>query len=392
MSRRVAMLLNNEICFDNRVIKMINTLSKEIFIDLYYIDGNKENDEKLFNNKVTLYPIHHAITLKTKILRHSLFCYEYNYFINYILSKKVVYNFIWSNDLPTLFPAYFLAQKLNAKLIYDSHEIYTETINQFFPRNSVGLKKIVYMFLIHLMRFHGKKVEQKIIPKTDFFITVNESILKYFSNLHQIKHGLSIMNLPIQYSSSTAPINYRKQYNWKDDDSILIYQGDLNEGRGLWLLLNVIQQLDDKFKLIIVGGGQLKRNLQNKVKEKQLTDRVKFINTVTLSELPNYTRGADLGINFLEEFNLSKKMASPNKLFEYIHAQLPVICSNTIENTKVLNKYNVGILVPNNTTDIVQKIEALSVENISAMKKNCMSATHEYNWKNVEQLILDILK
>ena len=76
--------------------------------------------------------------------------------------------------------------------------------------------------------------------------------------------------------------------------------------------------------------------------------------------LLEHTRGADIGINLLEDFNISKKLASPNKLFEYIHAKTPVLCSNTIENSRVVTNYDIGILTENNKTSVQDSIIALS--------------------------------
>jgi hypothetical protein len=72
--------------------------------------------------------------------------------------------------------------------------------------------------------------------------------------------------------------------------------------------------------------------------EKLFSNRKK-IGWVILRKIFSFSSGADIGINLLEDYNLSKKLASPNKLFEYIHSEMPVICSDTIENRKVFNKY-----------------------------------------------------
>lgn len=80
------------------------------------------------------------------------------------------------------------------------------------------------------------------------------------------------------------------------------------------------------------------------------------------------TKGADLGINLLESINLSKKFASPNKLFEYIHAELPVICSYSPENNLVLEKYKIGIQCHNEIESIVDAIHKLI--NIDEHEKN----------------------
>ncbi|MEY3501693.1 MAG: 2-deoxystreptamine glucosyltransferase, partial [Bacteroidota bacterium] len=148
MGQKIAMLLNGPIFNDYRVIKMIQTLGKENSVDLYYIDGNVLNDKQLFAENIRLFNFSKKKNLKTKILQHSFFCYEFNFFINEVLKSKVKYDIILSNDLPTLYPGYKISKKLNSNLFYDSHEIYTETINQFFPKKNPFFKSLIFNFLI----------------------------------------------------------------------------------------------------------------------------------------------------------------------------------------------------------------------------------------------------
>jgi glycosyltransferase involved in cell wall biosynthesis len=208
------------------------------------------------------------------------------------------------------------------------------------------------------MKRHGKIIEKRILPKVDSFITVNESILKYFKGKHTINNGLVVMNLPrtSDNNSTNEVIDFYKLYSWEKSDVILLYQGVINHGRGLELLIDSFVKLPKNYKLVIIGNGPLLNALVDKKNALEMDESIKFINTVQLSELPKYTRGATLGVNLLEAYNLSKKMASPNKLFEYIHAGLPVIASDTIENKIVLTKFNVGIITQNNSESIKQNI------------------------------------
>jgi len=137
------MLLNGEIKNDNRVIKMIRSLSKKSLIDLYYVNGD-ESDKFIFDKNVNLYSFNYEASLKRKLIQHTFFIWEFNFFFSQVMNRKVNYDYIWCNDLPTLNPGLKISKKLESKLIYDSHEIYLETLNQFFPRNSFGLKKIIF--------------------------------------------------------------------------------------------------------------------------------------------------------------------------------------------------------------------------------------------------------
>ena len=386
----ICMLLNGEIKNDNRVIKMIRTLSQKSHVDLYYVNGG-ENDKSIFDKNVNLYSFNYEASLKRKLIQHTFFIWEFNFFFSRVMNRKVNYDYIWCNDLPTLNPGLKISKKLGAKLIYDSHEIYLETLNQFFPRNSFGLKKKIFDQNLNLMRLIGRKFNKRVLPQVNTFITVNESLREYFIRKYSIQSSRVIMNLPElkQSEKGTDSIDYRQGFNWDKESIILIYQGALNEGRGLRLVIEVMNNIDNKFKLIVLGNGPLKQNLKDLLSTGN--KQVKFIDSVPIEQLLDYTRGADIGINLLEDFNLSKKLASPNKLFEYIHARIPVICSNTIENSKVLQNYKIGLLTENNLTSIKDTIIELSKKKKTIFEAQINRAKKIYNWEKQESEIIDIL-
>ncbi len=390
--KRIAILLNGTIQNDYRVIKIIQTLSLNNTIHLYYIDGDVLIDSALFNTNVSLFSTQHKVTFWTKFLRHSWFCFEFSFFQQKVLSSGEKYDIIWANDLPTLYPASKISKRLNCKLIYDSHEIYTETLNQFFPRNSNGIKKYVYTLLIFLMRKHGVSIEKKYIPLTNVFITVNQSLLTYFSERYQINKGLVIMNLPKLNQQNNQPaIDFRKRFNWEANSFIVLYQGQLNEGRGLFQLLNTLLLLENKYKLVIIGNGSIEKNLKSWVNTHSSNDRIKFIDTLSTDVLQSYTRGADLGMNLLEPFNLSKKLASPNKLFEYIHAGIPVVATNTIENKRVFDSFSIGKLTENDPKQIAKSIKDVSIQTKLVFEEELAKAMSNYSWDTQENIIAQIL-
>lgn len=384
------MLLNGEIKNDNRVIKMIRSLSKKSLIDLYYVNGD-ESDKFIFDKNVNLYSFNYEASLKRKLIQHTFFIWEFNFFFSQVMNRKVNYDYIWCNDLPTLNPGLKISKKLESKLIYDSHEIYLETLNQFFPRNSIGLKKIIFNQNLNLMRLIGRKFNKRVLPQVHTFITVNESLREYFIRKYSIQSSRVIMNLPElkETEKGTDCIDYRSEFNWGKESIILIYQGALNEGRGLRLVIEVMNNIDNKYKLIVLGNGPLKQNLKTLLSPKN--KQVKFIDSVPIEKLLHYTRGADIGINLLEDFNLSKKLASPNKLFEYIHARIPVICSNTIENSKVLQNYEIGVLTENNKTSIEDSIIELSKKKKTIFEADMKHAINNYNWEKQEHKIFNLI-
>jgi glycosyltransferase involved in cell wall biosynthesis len=392
--KKIAILLNSPIQNDSRVVKIIQTLSEKNLVFFFYVNGNIDEDKSLFNENVHLYNFIQKTTFWTKVKRNTLFCYEFMFFYDKVIKSGVQYDAVWCNDLPTLIPATKISKKLKCKLIYDSHEIYTETLNQFFPRKARGIKKIIYSILLHVMKRHGETVEKKYIPKVDVFITVNESLLSYFSNKQVIKRGLVIMNLPkIKDKVVNEKIDFKQKFGWSENSFISIYQGVLNEGRGLKTLLQAYVLLEESFKLVFLGNGPIQHELMEYVQINSLEHRVKFINLVPLNAVNKYTAGANLGINLLESYNLSKTLASPNKLFEYIHEGIPVLASYSLENIKVFNSYNIGYLTKNNPIAIADNLNRISKQEKSTFEEALNLAKEYYNWENqlpVFNLILEI--
>lgn len=388
---KLAVLLHGSIQNDYRVIKTIESISKVVDEVWVFHFGKDVSIGDLFNKraKVKVVVCSKENSFYSKILAHSFFCREYLMLKKAVIQTNIKFDVIWANDLPTLFPAYRLKKKFNAKLIYDSHEIYTETINQFFPRNTKGIKKVVFDSLILFMRTHGKYVERKLIKKVNQFITVNQSLLDYFKKEYGIQTGEVIMNLPRLSDSENqpSPYNFRLMYNWTAEQKILLYQGALNEGRGLKLLIDVLESLPKKYCLVIIGEGSLKSELQRRVAQKQLENRVQFMDAISLSKLPSYTKGADIGINLLEDFNLSKKLASPNKLFEYIHSGIPVLGTATIENVRVVKRFKIGEICDNNVKSITEGIYKIELNNYS---EELNAAKEYYNWESQEAKLFNL--
>lgn len=385
----IAILLHSTIRSDYRVIKTVRTLARQFEIVLFF-HGRQADvlDHFADLNNVRCIAMQERMDIKRKILRHTFLCYEYDYMSDEIFKLGLKFDIVWANDLPTLSPASIIAKEMKAKLIYDAHEIYSETINQFFVPSKNLFKNIVFQLLVYIMQKHSREVEAELVQKIDLMFTVNESLKEYFLSKYRIRKVEVLMNLPnISADKGGHTFDFRSHFSWPADTIVVLYQGGLNAGRGLDLLIDSFSLLDSSFRLVILGEGILKSGLEAKVNDLNLMNTIGFYEFVPLQDLPRFTRGANIGVNLLENFNLSKQWASPNKLFEYIHANIPVVASNTVENMKVFHKYKVGETCENIPIDIADKIKQISRDtNQYAAELN--RAKTEYSWENHEENIL----
>lgn len=381
----ICMLLNGPLKYDQRVIRSIDTLSEQNKVDLFYINGDSL-DIQVFrgNQNVRLFYFNHQPTFVVKLIRNSFFYLEFDFFIKEVLSKKIQYNVVYANDLPTLHPAFVLGRKLNAKIIYDSHEIYLKTINQFFPTEVNIFKKVIFKFLCWFMRTMGFNAEKSMISGVDALITVNQSLADYFNKQYNIKNITVIKNCPLYNIEKVKPVvDFRKMFSWGDSDKIFLFQGTMNKGRGFELLLEAMRITNNKIKLVMLGFGYIKEQLKRLVGNFRLEERVKFLDRVLPEVLPGYTSAADFGVDLAEDLNLSKKLALSNKLFEYIHVGIPVLCSDTIENKRIFAEFKIGILTENNVDKIAgNMLKLVNSQELSYFKQQCELAAKKYNWQN----------
>ena len=389
---RICVLLNGGIKYDQRVIKTIRTLSKKYYIDLFYINGFKEDCE-IFKSNVSLYNLenHQYISFYKKFLRNSFFFFEFNFFIKFIKKTNTKYDYIWCNDLPTLYPGLKLSKYYHCKLIYDSHEIFVETLNQFFPLN----RKLHHSIRLNFMKLSGKRMERFLVRKIDSFVTVNSSLSDYFLKEYNFKEKIHVIyNYPSSLRKSNKKNQIRKELNINEDDFVFIFQGILNHGRGLLKMVKAFSLIEDhSIILLIAGNGHLFNELNHFVNNNKLENKIKMLGRIHSQQLYHYTESSDCGINLLEEINLSKKFTTATKMFEYFQAGIPVLCSNIKENERILSKYKAGLLTENTVADIkIKIIEMNRTKDYMMFKAKSKEASKEYNWENQHKILLDIFK
>ena len=380
-----------------RMLNFIESLSQKNHLHVFSItDGN---DKQITSKNICYYDYEIQSGPLNQIIKHSFFWKLHRNLFQLVLNKidAIKIDLIICHDLPTLDAAIRLKKHFDSELLYDSLEIYTETINQFFP-SVYGPKKLIANSLVKFMRYFGAKKEKIMMKSCTRISTVNSSLATYFEKKYQQNDIEVIMNCPKYVKTVSSSIDFKQKFNLSHNCKIFIYQGTFNEGRGLELLINAFSEVlvhNKNIKLILLGSGVLKNHLFESVKNKELTNTIFFHNPVPYTNLIEYTIGADFGINLLEPFNLSKKLASPNKLFEYMQAEIPVLCSYSPENDLVFQNYSLGLQCELNTQNISEAILNLAKKSrteIELYREESRNAKLKYCWENQEKKLLEIVE
>ena len=359
--KKIIVSVTNDLVADSRVHKVSTTLTNMGFYVL--LVGRKLP-------KSLPLPARKYSTKRFHLLfkKGPLFYAEYNLRLYcYLLFAN--FDILLSNDLDTL-PANFLISKfMKKKLVYDSHEYFTE-VPELIHRPRVQ----------HIWQW----LERKMVPKITYAYTVCDSIARIYTE----KYGT-----PFRVVRNVPLANHFKRTQQKQhSEKIILYQGAVNIGRGLEQAILAMSYIENT-KLVIAGDGDIKPQLENLVKKENLQNKVEFTGRLPLEELAKLTSLANLGLSIEEDLGLNYRFALPNKLFDYIQAQVPVLVTNLPEMAAIVKKYHVVEITSSLEPEkLAKKItEALDNEDKRrTWKKNLETAAKELTWENEENVIKDI--
>lgn len=388
--KKIALIFQGTVSNDARVRREVESISQFAKIDVFS-SHVADHDAEYFNENVRLIPFE---------LFNSWISTNLNFAKQFVRVKELLnpfdYDAVICIDYPTLKAGVEMKrQNPEIKLIYDSHEIYIETINQFFPRS--GFRSIYGVPLTILNKILHGRSEKKMVKNADICVTVCDSLKQYFESLW-LKRVYVLKNCPHLASLALFPKTenpYIKQYGCNENDIILLYQGNINHGRGLFHLINSMPFLPSFYKLFIIGSGTSKNDLELLTQSLKL-DNVYFIDRLPYEELFNFTRYSHLGISLIEPINLSKKLSLPNKLFEYMYVGIPFLSSDLPEPVSLLKIADAGYICsgfePETIKMTIEKIFA-SPELYKTKANNGIKAIQDHlNWEKEFSCLMDQIK
>lgn len=313
------------------------------------------------------------LALKSRKLSKNLFFQSIKYleYAFIILYKYRNFNVVTIHSIGLL-PIGVLYKIFNqAKLVYDAHEYETET------QGLKGFRKKL-----------SKILEKNLIKYCNAVIVVSDSIANEYVKLYNIPKPALVLNTP-PYTVIEKKDLFREKLGIDKDKTIFLYQGGLSNGRGIEILLETFRKFDDnKSVIVFMGYGSLENMVKKASKE---YENIYFHPAVTPDILLDYTSSADFGISTIEDSCLSYKFCLPNKMFEYLMAEIPVIVSNLYEMKKFVKAHKVGVIAKENTPEGLRWAiaEALKLDKTD-LQKNIQQIKQLYNWEEQEKVLLNV--
>lgn len=369
--KRIICTVTNDLTYDQRMQRICSSLSTKYHVSLV---GRQLSTSKPLSSKVF-----HQTRLKCFFNKGKFFYLEYNIRLFFFLFTQKTDAF-YAVDLDTILPNYLVSQIRRKPCIYDAHEYFTET-------PEVVRRRIVQNI--------WEWVANRCIPNMSACITVGQGLAEIMGERYKKEFSV-VRNVPFRTQRSRSPQNFEEQVENFSNFSvpILLYQGMLNEGRGLESLIHCAENFKG-VKIWIVGEGDLSNELRALVKDLKLEKTVKFWGFVAPEELKAITSQATIGLNLLENKGLSYYYSLANKAFDYVQAGIPSIHMNFPEYQRLNKEFEVFSLVPDLEISTLRKaIQQLIDEReyYQRLQRNCALAATEWNWEREKKKLLALVE
>jgi glycosyltransferase involved in cell wall biosynthesis len=368
MKRKVILSVTNDLTSEQRVHKVCLFLEKTGF-DVTLV-GRKRRKSLALDMR----------SYKTRRLfllfeTGPLFYAEYNLrLFFYLLFHRA--EVLVANDLDTLLANYYAAKIKGASLVHDSHEYYS------------GVPELQGRPFVNKV---WKAIEKHIFPRLKYVYTVNDSLARLYEDEYAVDMKV-VRNFPMRITRGDQLPKTKKELNLPENKKIILYQGSVNVDRGLLEATEAMQYVNEAV-LLIVGEGDILAQVKERALKLNLTEKIIFRKKVPFEELWNYTSHADIGISLDKDTNINYRYSLPNKIFDFVHAGIPVLASNLVEIRKIFSRYEIGALIETHDPfHIAEKMNGMlqDIQKRKIWKANCAEAAKDLCWENEEKILTEL--
>lgn len=356
-----------DVRYDSRLQNILKSLSKK-YQRLVLFQVSEASERFTFENC-------DVVSLAAKPSRRGSlkFAEFYNAVLPKVLGTKAA--FYCAEDVYSLPVASLAARLHGGRTIYDSREI-------FFALGSLAAKPLKQKI--------WQSLESLFIRRATVF-TSGELDSDLLATHYAVPTPATVYNFPaLQTIASTNAL--REKLSLSDDRRLLLYQGVLMEGRGLFKMIEVMEQSDEHYALVLIGDGPLFAEVKQRIERSSARHRIFMLGRVPYAELLHLTASADVGLSLIENISKSYELALPNKIFEYAMCGVPGVVSDLPAMKKIVDAHHIGLAVSlGNTQSIVHTIENV-FENHAVFKAACGVARLRLNWEHQESVLLSLFE
>ncbi len=281
------------------------------------------------------------------------------------------YDVYHAHDLNTLYVGATCKRRTGAKLVYDSHELATER-NRMTPS----------------WKRWAEWNERRWLPFADAVVVASPSWEPWIRDKYEgVDQPFAVVLNAPEYRVVDEPKPLRAELGIDPDVPILLYQGSIQENRGIEPGIEATLLLDEGV-FVVVGYGHHRPVLERMVAERGIGDRVKFFGPIPNEELLDWTAAADIGMANIVNSSVSYHTSLPNKLFEYLMAGVAVIGCTGPAIRAVVEETGAGIAVPADDAEAIADAARTILADLDRYRTAALEGAKTRHWGVEEAKLL----
>jgi glycosyltransferase involved in cell wall biosynthesis len=262
----------------------------------------------------------------------------------FVFRKLTVIN---AHSVAVLPVCFLLSRATGARLIYDTHELETETVA------ARGIQKRLF-----------RMIEARLIRRCDAVFVVNESIAEWYRARYGGLQPLVVRNIPRIYGDQ-QPLVLRPHLGVPEPARLYVHAGNIGVGRNVEDILRAFASEEVNDHVVFLGDGPLAPFVDE---EAALHQNIHRVPPVAPDEVVPTLSGCDVGLCLIESSCLSYELSLPNKALEYVAAQLPFFYTGLREVQRLLRPDNDLWLVSGRSDGLIAALTTLTDDEVAAAR------------------------
>ena len=286
-----------------------------------------------------------------------------------------------AHDANALFACYATARLRRKPLVLDAHEL------PFVEPSTMRWR---------LLTLLTTGVTRRLFAGCQAIITVSPPIVDELRQRYGGPHAVVVRNA-LPYRVPIASDRLRRAVGADSSTRIALYQGNLQEDRGLSRLVYAAQHLQPGCMIVLMGQGPSERMLHDLILREGVGDRVRILPAVPYVELLEWTVSASVGlIVYPPSHSPNVRLCLPNKLFEYQMAGLPVLASALPAVADVVTRYDFGCILASVEPEAMGRAINAMLTDTSSLQRwhdNALAvARDELNWEHEQERLIELYR
>jgi glycosyltransferase involved in cell wall biosynthesis len=246
-----------------------------------------------------------------------------------------------------------------------------------------------------LARLFWGTIERICIGRARTVAVVAAIDARSFMQRYRIKHPFVVRNVAaLTPLLPPHELQLRHHFGWQKHHFVLFYHGILQLGRGIERTFGFLRTQPNS-RLAIAGYGPDQPRLIHLAQQQGVGAQIGWFGPYVYSQLPPLIQDADVGIALIENICKGNEQVLPCKLFDYVHATIPVVVSPMPEMKSYVEASGIGLVAdPLQEHSIEAALSMLMTDQraYDRFRAACVQERSKTNWESESQRYLEFLE